>query len=864
MQHLLGRSEAAGEPASIRPLSDWKAIGARLIFWPVVLLTLVALGLQLGFKQTELKLAGPFSVETDPPQASFILAVPQEPAAPWWRQPLLGDNGAKPLQSFLELLINGRKMGPAHMLHDVIRSGRTTGFSHWGNHVIFTLPPDMKNDASAVVILRYTVRPRGEVSAALAVLCALLGLFAYAGPAASFAKRYGERARFGVLRMAYWILEGLCGVALVASAVFVVASLYASALGHALPTTALIAWSPLARWAASNAPYLGYPLLMLAGLGAVATWSIGANASRQSFIASHEWFLGRLLASSGFPIVACAFVFYISTMWAGVVRASDPNASNMGGLIPFSDANGYLTGAFDQITDGTLNAFALRRPLAAAFRSTLLIFGNISFQNMLILQACLLAGAICFATYAIMKWRGIWAGLAFFALNYIYDCYFVATPLTEPLGLFWALLSIPFFIRGFRDRSTSSALVAFAMTAMALMTRMGSMFTLPALLVWLIWQFGRGAKAKFRIGVAACCILLGVLGLNCLLQRAYAVGPGSTTGNFAYVLCGLSMGTTWDGCLKNLAAEGTPVLGSEDAMVRQLYSAAWNHFRANPGFLFHRLAESVGEFTTRFPGVIWRGYGSVIPPDWLLQKVLTAISIIGLLYGAIRRAAAVELTFWALLWVSIMGSSAFIYFDDGARALAASHPMMALFFALGLSSRTRTSTVPPLHSRLPRNGFIGLVVAATLLVCVPWAAHRFSPWKLEIVSLPSTPDEAFVFGGRRMSGFLVVHNDQPLRMDIPSIHFADFAALTAQSGVEQYQDLLRPTPPSLPFGFVFAPALQRGYGSEPIYIVPPEVVERPEVPAWHFHKRIWGERHNGLRVYWFYVTKAEPWPATEG
>ncbi|WP_322868070.1 hypothetical protein U7859_30210 [Bradyrhizobium ottawaense] len=863
MQYLLRRSEAATEPASIRHLRDWMSIGARLIFSPLVLLTLVALVLQLGFKQTEFEIAGPFTVETNPPQASFILAVPQEPALPWWRQPLLGDNGEKPLQSFLELRINGRKMGPAHTLHDIIRSGGTIGFSHWGNHVIFALPPGVKNDASAVAALRYTVRPRAGVSVALAILCTLLGLFAYAGPAASFVNRYGERSRFVVVRMAYWILAGFCGVALVATTVFVVASLYASALGYALPTTALIHWSPLAKWAASNAPYLGYPLLMLAGLGAVTTWSIGANASHQSFVASHERFLGRLLAWSGFPILACAFVFYISTMWAGVVRAGDPNASTMGGLIPFSDANGYLTGAFDQITDGTLNMFALRRPLAAAFRSVLLILGNISFQNMLILQACLLAGAICFATHAIIKWRGIWAGIAFFALNYIYDCYFVATPLTEPLGLFWALLSIPFFIRAFNDRSTSAALVAFAMTAMALMTRMGSMFTLPALLVWLIWQFGRGAKAKFRIGVAACCILLGVLGLNSFLQRAYATGPGSTTGNFAYVLCGLSMGTAWDGCLKNLAAEGTPVRGSEEAMVRQLYSAAWNHFRANPGVLFQRLAESIGEFATRFPDVLWRGYGLLIPPDWLLQKVLTAICITGLLYGAIRRAAAVELTFWVLLWVSIVGSSAFIYFDDGARALAASHPMMALFFALGLSRRTWTSTVSPPHSRLSRNGFIGLVVAAALFVCVPWAAHRFSPWKLETVSLPSTPDEAFVFGGRRMSGFLVVDNDQPLRMDIPSIHFADFAALTAQSGVEQYQDLLHPTPPNLPFGFVFAPALQRGYGSEPIYIVPPEVVERPDVPAWHFHVHMWGARYNDLRVYWFYVTEAEPWPVTE-
>ncbi|RXG94487.1 hypothetical protein [Bradyrhizobium zhanjiangense] len=865
MQYLLRRSGAATEPASIRHLSDWKSVGARLIFWPVVLLTLVALALQLGMKQTEFEFAGPFTVETNPPQASFILAVPQEPPAPWWRQPVLGDNGEKPLQSILDLRINGRKMGPPHTLHEIIRSGTTTGFSHWGNYVIFALPPYVRNDGAAVATLRYSVRPRAWVTSALAILCALLGCFAYSGPLGSFVNRYGERSRTVVLATPYWILAGLCGAALAASAVFVIASLYALASGYALPTTALIRWSPLAKWAASNEPYLPYPFLMLAGLGAVTTWLIGSNASRQSQTESHEEFLRRLLVWSGFPIVACALFFCISSMWAGVVRPSDPSPTILGGLLPFSDANGYLASAQSQVAHGSWSWFALRRPLAAAFRSVLLIFGNLSLQHMLILQACLLAGAICFATHAIMKWRGIWAGIAFFALAYIYGRYFVPTTLTEPLGLFWALLSIPFFLKAFDDRSVSAALVAFAMTTMALMTRMGSMFTIPALLVWLVWQFGRGAKAKLRIGLASSCILLGVLGLNSVLPRAYGAGSGSTTtGNFAYVLCGLSIGTTWDGCLKKLAAESTPVVGTEEAMVRQLYSAAWTNFRANPGVLFQRLAESVGEFATKFPGVLWRGYGWVVQPDWLAQNVLTTICIVGLLYGAIRRAKAIELTFWALLWTSIVASSAFIYFDDGARALAASQPMMALFFALGLSSRTWAATDSSPHSRLSRNGFVGLVVVAALFVCVPWAVHHVLAEKVDSASNPISQKESLVLGGRRMSGFLVVEDNQPLRADIPSVHLAEFAAMIAQSGVERYQDLIHPIMPPLPFGFVFAPRLEEGVIGEPLYIVPAEVVERRDVRAWHFDLKPWGQLHSGFSVpYWVYVTKAEPWPATE-
>jgi hypothetical protein len=863
MQELSRTSTIAIEPGSTRRIRDWMLLGARLTFWPLIVLTLMSLSLQLGAWPKEFKFVGPFAAETNPARASLILDVPQEAPAPWWRQPLNGDNGEKPFESFLDLRINGREMGPPHTLHETIRSGKTTGFSHWGAQVIFSLPPDVKNGPETIATLRYNVRPRAWVTYALAILSALLGCFVYSGPLGSVAKRLGERSKAVVLRVPYLILSGLCCAGVVASAVFVVTSLYASATGWALPTTALIRWSRVAEWAASNEPYFGYPFLMLAGLGAVTTWIIGLNSFHQPWIESNEQSLRRLLAWCGFPIAACAFVFCTSAMWAGIIRPGDPSYSNIGGLVPYSDANGYLAAAFDQVKDGTWTSFALRRPLAAAFRSVLLVLGDFSLQHMLILQACLVAGAACFATYAIIKWRGVWAGIAFFALTYIYDRYFVPTPLTEPQGLLWALLSIPFFIKAFRDRSVNAALVAFAMTTVALMTRMGSMFTIPALLVWLIWQFGQGAKAKLRIGITAICILLGVFGLNSLLQRAYGIGASPTTGNFGYVLCGLSMGTGWDGCLKKFAAEGTPLEGSENDVMQRLYSVAWNNFRADSAPFFQRLTDGAEEFITKFPGVLWRGYGSVEEPDWLPRSLLTAISLIGLLYGAARTANAVELTFWTLLWASIVASSSFIYFDDGARALAASHPMMALFFALGMSSRRSTPAEATSRSRLSRNGFVGLIVAAMLFVCVPWAAYRFSSIRNTVSATPlPKPNEALVFGGRRISGFLVVEDDQPLRDDIPSLHLADFAAIIARSGVEYYQDLIHPNLPPMPFGFVFAPRVEKSAASGSLYIVPPEVLERREVPAWHFDLKPWGDRH-GYGEYWFYVTKAEPWQPSD-
>jgi hypothetical protein len=483
---------------------------------------------------------------------------------------------------------------------------------------------------------------------------------------------------------------------------------------------------------------------------------------------------------------------------------------------------------------------------------------------MLILQACLVAAATCFAANAIATWRGIWAGLAFFAMTYIYARFFVPTALTEPLGLFWALLSIPFFIESFRSRSVKPALVAFAITTIALMTRMGSMLTLPALLIWLVWQFGQGVVAKLKIGAVAICILLSVFGLNSLLKNAYGTGTQPNSGNFAYVLCGITMGTTWDGCLQKMASEGKPLALEAGTRTDQLYSRALENFRAQPSVLFYRLA-SIGEsFFRQFPDVIWKGYGLTIPePNWLWRNALTAVCLIGLLLVAARRMTSIEFKFWGLVCASIAGSASIIYLDDGARTLAASHPLIALFLAMGFSNPPASAQTNPLaRSRLSRSGTFGLAVTAVLFICVPWLAHRFSPIRaMTSDTVVQKQGEALILGGRRMSGYLIVADHQPLRNDIPSLHLAEFDAMVTQSNMETYQALIHPVIPPLPFGFVFAPRMEKGVQSLTQFIVPAEVLERTDVPAWRLHLMRWGHKpDSGYGELWFYVTKAEPWP----
>ena len=87
-------------------------------------------------------------------------------------------------------------------------------------------------------------------------------------------------------------------------------------------------------------------------------------------------------------------------------------------------------------------------------------------------------------------WRGPLAALAFVALSLMFCRSFLATSLTEPLGFVWSFLSVAAFVEWFRRKSLQFALLGVALTFMALMTRMGAMFLLPAVMLWIVCCFG--------------------------------------------------------------------------------------------------------------------------------------------------------------------------------------------------------------------------------------------------------------------------------------------------------------------------------------------------------------------------------------
>lgn len=716
-----------------RWLSQRTKTVARLLFWPLLALALTASALELGIWTIEEAFDGPFASEAGPGRRSYIVSLGREQSLGCCLD-ARGDTLGHSEQSNLRLWIDGREMGPPHTIHETIRAGGTAGFSHWYSNLIFPLPAGVENAAGTRALVRYSLYPPRGATLVLILISGLLAWRAYSGVLATAAARWGQPAVRALLWLPFFFLRLLLYFGLAGSLVYVACAIYAFFSGWALPTTALIRWSAAAEQIARIEPRLGHILLTLAAVGTVTLWLapyLHAGTQRLTDEVALRRFLGRW----GFLITTCAFVFSMSSLWLGILRPGDLDNLSIGGLVPFSDAAGYLAGAHDQARDGVWNTISLRRPLAAAFRSVLLFGGNFSNPSMLLSQAVLLSAAMCAATAAVMRWRGLWAGVAFYGLAYIYVRPFIPTTMTEPIGLFWALVSIPFFVEALRAGSLTQAMIAFASMTLALMTRMGSMFTIPALMLWMTLEFGDTLRARLRILALSIAIFGGIVLSHSLLQRSYGTNVGMAGSNFSYILCGLTAGKNWTACPEQIREEG--IVSKEVAISIRMYSLAWKNFSDDPSVLFGRLASGAVEFCRMLPDILLLGYTNVGRPAYLLSFLWWGIVIAGLLLSALQRPTRREISFWLLVWASVLSSSSFVIFDDGARVLAVSFPLLWLFLA-GAFTTTLVASESASYSALSLQARVGaliIAVAALLFLFIPWLAHRLSPASTAIETL---------------------------------------------------------------------------------------------------------------------------------
>jgi hypothetical protein len=592
------------------------------------------------------------------------------------------------------------------------------------------------------------------------------------------------------------------------AALYFATIIYGAAVGYALPS-ATIFRMPHADLISRIEASLPRILLVIAFAGTGLAWLAKAGLIDEVQFRRSELSGTLALRKYGFLIFVAAFLLALtcSSGWNGNIIANYGSGDSVMGLVPLVDAHAYYVSPVQQSVTGHWSAFASRRPFAAGFRELLLMAGGLSNLKTLLVQNILVAAALLLAVWSIVRWRGLWCGIAFGGLVYGIARPFLATMLTEPLGLFWVLLSVTFIVEAFRLSSVSHAYVALAAFTFAEITRMGSVFTIPALAMWIPIAFGSGVRKRVILGGVAA----GVVGLVLIVQGVFAALYGNqnavTGGNFAYTLCGLAVGQNWLAC-SHLFMRELGQLSTEREQDPFLLAKAFQLIQQNPYPMLARMLANVRDLVTGIPQFLLYGLGAYHRP---MREFFFVLLLTPGFYLAFKCRGRGQARFWAFFFVTLAGSAALIFADDGWRTMHSTWPFVALFFSLGFTSPLTTpwenSTEPLISARAGAS----LVVVLVALTIVAPAIARFWPGaELMRTAQAGEPrsDQSLILEGRSVTGFLVVPDNTMLPDRVPAIHASQFVQLVKDLGLEEnYGKFLDRAMARMPFALVTAARL---------------------------------------------------------
>jgi len=610
-----------------------------------------------------------------------------------------------------------------------------------------------------------------------------------------------------------------------------------------LPTATLFTLLPVAYRISDFEPFVPWLLLGVSAIGALSGWAAAAGIVPVADLQTQEHRLIRFWSCAGFPVILLTFVFAMSGGgWSGRFRPLDLNYFSVAGLVPRADALSYFGGTFDLAFAGHWNPTASMRPFAAAFRDLTMFAGGFSYIGTLLVQALLLTGAFMLALRSAVAWRGIWVAMALMALLYGLVRPFLLTTMTEPLGLAWSLFSLSFFIEAFRQRSAYMAVVAFAALVCGLLTRMGSMFTVPFLMIWIVVSLASGPAHRIRVLAVLAGVLLLILVNNGLLAHAFGAPASHIGGNFSWIVCGLAHGGDWEKCLL--------IFGSEireghisDIDDKFFLGEAARAFITDPMIAVRYILWNISLYIRGLPDLLFLQYE---PITYIRARFIYPFLILllpGWIYLVKQERDLVVLSFGLVLFVSTVLSAAVIFGNDGFRAMHATHPFVAMVIATGFTAplSLRAPDEWPILSWRSGAGAIGVLMLLFLLG-PPLISHvirmstAFDP-NLEI----NREDLRILPGGRFMSGFLVLPNAAELPRKVPALHASTFAQMipsifkTANPLYIPVREplLLSELLPRVPFAFVFGPA-QNKPDNENNYITSSAVLTGKSPRRWAF------------------------------
>ncbi len=347
----------------------------------------------------------------------------------------------------------------------------------------------------------------------------------------------------------------------------------------------------------------------------------------------------------------------------------------VGGLLPWSDASGYLQEAQRLLNGALLSSFGARRPLFSALLAVLLYFTAGNFMITLALLTWVNALAVFLVVQEVKRGFGATGASVILLFSYKFYLRFAGTTMTEQLGFALGNLAMFFLLIGSQRKSFKHALLGLGLLSLAMNARAGGFFVLPILILWLALTFYHKIVLWRIFGLAIAVVTLPFV-LNLLLFKAIANPGGAPFSNYSYTLYGLASGNKgW-----TQAKYDYPNASDSEVMV-----LAIEKIRSDPALLLRGMLGSYRDYFTPLGGAFTFIVYSLYSFRIKANIILWILTLTGLVDAVLNWKKARQ----ALVLASFIGVFASLTLvppadSDGMRVYAATIPFTALWVVDGL------------------------------------------------------------------------------------------------------------------------------------------------------------------------------------
>jgi hypothetical protein len=489
------------------------------------------------------------------------------------------------------------------------------------------------------------------------------------------------------------------------------------------------------------------------------------------------WASQRPLKQSIFftlSIFAIVFGVGLKFIWQneGALFVNQATYSTIGGLLPWLDANGYLSNARTFLYGSPVPLYTAisARVLFVSTLSTLL---GITGQNLQLVAAlfCLACLYSCyFLVREIKAAFGLFPAFTGFILLSTYYIYFAGTLLSELEGFAFGAIACALLLNGTREKKPLPIWLGLFCLTMAINARPGAFFIFPALLLWpILYKKDPLMNKRFWWG---CLISIGLgFGINLLFSQWLAVKTSGNYAAFPVLLLGLVSGGISPDLLIRQHPEISIIL-NDASTAQKTYQLIFDTFRSNPAGLLLGITKSyLDYFESSGTFSFIKGANRII----ILAMDLFFIG--GIIAGLISFKKSYK-NIWAMAGLGIILTVPIVNYV-GFRAYAATIPVLIILVCLAVHSILTAFKIDPKIDSTPsshygRDSMIYAAMILSVIIVGPITIRLFSRLPdIPPVTCPADQVASTVFWSKG-SYIQFVPDYQINASSLPTVRISDF------------------------------------------------------------------------------------------